>query len=116
MLNLKTLNGKLDYSGAIFFTNNDYCYNCKTKRNKSKLIKRLNSSNLQFKNICSNKKYSDNIAIYYRNEQTYIVIYGTKNLLFNSNLLDILDVINSKYFKYMKISNITSYKETRTKL
>ena len=113
MLNLKTLNGKLDYSGVVFFTEKDYIYNLKTTRNKFKLIERLNSSNLQFNNIRSTKKYSDNIAIYYRNEQTYIVIYGTKNLLFNSNLLDILDVINSKYFKYMKISTITSYKETR---
>ena len=96
MLNLKTLNGKLDKYGVVFFTENDFIYNSKNKRNKSKLINRLNNSDLIFKSINIDINYSNNIAIYYRNEQTYIVIYGNKNLLFQVNLLDILDVINIK--------------------
>ena len=113
MLLIETLNSKRDFSGAIFFTNNDYCYNCKTIRNKVKLLNRLNNSNLNFKSIASNKKHSNNIAIYYRSETTYIKIYGNKNLLFNANLLDILDVVSSHYFKYIEISDVTDYKEVR---
>ena len=113
MLNLETLNSKRNFLGAVFFTNNDYYYNCKNTRNKVKLLNRLNNSNLNFKSIASNKKHSNNIAIYYRSETTYIKIYGNKNLLFNANLLDILDVVSSRYFKYIEISNITSYKEVR---
>ena len=111
MLNLKTLNSNRDFSGAVFFTNNDYYYNCKNTRNKVKLLNRLDNSDLNFKSIVSNKKHSNNIAIYYRSETTYIKISGNKNLLFNANLLDILDVVSSRYFKYMEISNITDYKE-----
>ena len=113
MLQIKTLNSKRDFSGAVFFTNNDYCYNCKTTRNKVKLLNRLNNSNLNFKSISSNKKQSNNIEIYYRSETTYIKIFGNKNLLFNANLLDILDVTSSRYFKYIEISNVTDYKEVR---
>lgn len=111
MLNLETLNSKLDFLGAVLFTNNDYYYNCRSTRNKVKLLNRLNNSNLNFKSIVSNKKHSNNIAIYYRSETTYIKIFGNKNLLFNANLSDILDVVNSRYFKYIEISDITDYKE-----
>ena len=113
MLNLATLNSNRNFSGAVFFTNNDYYYNCKSTRNKVKLLNRLNNSNLNFKSIASNKKHSNNIAIYYRSETTYIKIFGNKNLLFNANLSDILDVVSSRYFKYIEISNVTDYKEVR---
>ena len=111
MLNLATLNSNRNFSGAVFFTNNDYYYNCKSTRNKVKLLNRLNNSNLNFKSIASNKKHSNNIAIYYRSETTYIKIFGNKNLLFNANLSDILDVVSSRYFKYIEISDIIDYKE-----
>ena len=111
MLQIKTLNSNRNFLGSVFFTNNDYYYNCKNTRNKVKLLNRLNNSNLNFKSIVSKKKYSNNIEIYYRSETTYIKIYGNKKLLFNANLLDICDVVSSRYFKYIEIANITSYKE-----
>lgn len=111
MLDLKTLNCKRDYLGNLVSTKNEIIYNRKSPRNAIKLIDRLNQSDLLFVSISSNKKHYNNIAIYYRSEKNYITIYGNKNLLFHANLLDILDVVSSKYFKYMKICDITKFYE-----
>lgn len=111
MLDLKTLNCKRDFLGNLVSTANEIIYNRKNTRNTIKLINRLNQSDLLFVSISSNKKYSNNITIYYRSEKNFISIYGNRNLLFHANLLDILDVVSSKYFKYMEISSITLFHE-----
>ena len=115
MLDLKTLNCKRDFLGALVSTEKDIIYNRKNKRNAIKLIDRLNQSDLSFISINSNRKYSNNIAIYYRSEKNFITVYGNKHLPFHANLLDILDVVSSKYFKYIEISNITLFHEFKRK-